>query len=64
VVDDPVHHGIVGEKGDDALLAAALGTEQGVHFIDFSYTWVMKSSGLRKSSGISMGSTRRTLAGL
>ncbi|MFP4083251.1 MAG: hypothetical protein ACLFVG_10940 [Candidatus Aminicenantes bacterium] len=30
VVDDPVHHGIVGEEGDDAHLAATSGTEQRV----------------------------------
>jgi len=34
VVDDPVHHGELGDKGNDAHLAAALGTKQRVDFIN------------------------------
>lgn len=34
VVDDPVHHGIVGDEGDDAHLAATSGTEQRIDFKD------------------------------
>jgi len=33
MIDDSVHHGIVGEEGDDAHLAAALGANQGIDFI-------------------------------
>jgi hypothetical protein len=36
VVGNPVHHGGVGEQGDDANLGAALGKEQRVDFIDFA----------------------------
>jgi hypothetical protein len=36
VVDDPVHYGIVGKEGNDAHPTAALGTEHGVDFIDFT----------------------------
>jgi hypothetical protein len=31
MVDDPVHHSLVGDEGDDAHLAAALGTEERVN---------------------------------
>ncbi len=37
MMDDPVHHGIVCEEGNDAHLASVLGAEQGVHLMDFSY---------------------------
>jgi len=37
VVDDPVHHGIVCEEGDDAYLSLAFGTGQWINLIDFSY---------------------------
>ena len=36
MLDDPVHHGIVGEEGDDAHLAPAQRAEQWVHLMDFS----------------------------
>ncbi len=36
VADDPVHHGIVGEKGDDPHRAAALRADERVHLIDFA----------------------------
>ena len=35
-MDDPVHHGLVCEEGNDAHLASALGAEQWVHLMDFS----------------------------
>jgi hypothetical protein len=34
VVDDSVHHGMVGEESDDLHLSAALRAEQWVNFID------------------------------
>jgi len=37
MLDDPVHHGIVCGEGNDAHLAAALGTEQRIDFKDFPY---------------------------
>ena len=36
VVDDFVHHGIVGEEGDDAHLAAAFGAGQRIDLIDLA----------------------------
>ena len=36
VVDDPVHHRELGDKGNDAYLAAALGTKQWVDFINLA----------------------------
>jgi len=36
VMDDPVHHGIVGEESDDLHRGAALDTGQGIHLKDFS----------------------------
>jgi len=36
VVDNPVHHGIVGEEGDDLHRGAALDTGQGVNFVHFA----------------------------
>jgi len=35
-MDDPVHHGIVGEESDDLHRGAALDTGQGIHLKDFS----------------------------
>ena len=35
MIDDPVHHGVVGEKGNNAHLSLARGTGQGIYFIDF-----------------------------
>jgi len=34
VVDDPVHHGMVGEEGNDLHGVPALRTDERVHFID------------------------------
>ncbi len=36
MLDDSVHHGIVGEEGNDAHLALALGTEERVDFVDLA----------------------------
>ena len=36
VVDDAVHHGIVGEEGDDLHLATVLGADHRVNLIDFA----------------------------
>jgi len=36
VVDDAVHHGIVGEESDDLHDAAAVGAGHGVNLIDFT----------------------------
>jgi len=36
VVDDPVHHAVVGEESDDLHLPTALGAEHGIDFIDFT----------------------------
>ena len=36
VIDDPVHHAVVGEESDDLHLPTALGAEQGIDFIDFT----------------------------
>ena len=36
MVDDPVHHGIVGEESDDLHLAAALGAGQGIDLINLA----------------------------
>jgi len=35
VIDDPVHHGIVGNEGGDAHLSLASGTNQGINLVDF-----------------------------
>jgi hypothetical protein len=32
MMDDPVHHGELADKGNDAHLAPTLGTEQGITF--------------------------------
>ena len=36
VVDDAVHHGIVGEESDDLHRPSALRTDHRVHLIDFA----------------------------
>ena len=36
MMDYPVHHGIVGEERDDLHRGTALGTEEGINFIDFA----------------------------
>jgi len=36
VIDDPVHHGIVGEEGDDFHHATALRAEERVNFVHLS----------------------------
>ena len=36
-VDDPVHHGIVCEEGNDAHLSLAFGTGQGINFEHFFF---------------------------
>jgi len=37
VMDDPVHHGIIRNKRDDLHLSSALGTNQRIDLVDFSY---------------------------
>ena len=46
MIDDSVHHRVVGEERDDLHQAAALGTEERINFINLAACAVQSSYGI------------------